>query len=372
MRIVKKMLSVFLLACMVLVCVWIGKKEAGQEQAGSNPYFYDLDEGDEDYGVMPLEAQIDYESTEGRFYRHWLRGVYCGIQRLDRDFEKGTGMLYEFYLPLGHNKLFLYVTPDKIYRVCVQGEQEIVWRTEKELIENSDIVCQSEEMEAVLPKGAAGTYIHIQREGALVTCSRCEMEADGEAGFHETFVWKEGGGLVEYRNGYGEEAEDFCLEDIELSSIRLFGTWRMDEVAVISTLYERTPPGAYIKFYDSADYIGLELEYNPQMMRLGEEEYESPAYQIQYGTVDSVDHGGGGFEPYLYDYLTEKHIEVKRPADSDFTKNTELVTFYVRFEEEVSYGEYPFIPVGVACILLNDDTMIVETWGKTLLAHRVE
>lgn len=368
---VKKMLSSFLLTCMVLVCVWIGKKEAGQEQAGSNPYFYDLDEGDEDYGVMPLEAQIDYESTEAGFYRYWCGWMYCGIQRLDRDFEKGTGMLYEFYLPLGHNKLFLYVTSDKIYRVCVQGEQEIVWRTEKELIENSDIVCQSEEMEAVLPKGAGGTYIHIQREGVLVTCSRCEMEADGEAGFHETFVWKEGGGLVEYRNGYGEEAEDFCLEDIELSSIRLFGTWRMDEVAVISTLYERTPPGAYIKFYDSADYIGLELEYTPQMMRLGEEEYESPAYQIQYDTVLGIDHEGGRprFEPHLHDYLLDKGIEVKameNPLDPM------VIKFFVEFEGKVSYGEYPFIPVGAACILLNDDTMLVGVWGKLLLAHRVE
>lgn len=372
---VKRILSVVLLTSMVLGIAWIGKKVTGQEQtaqkeAGSNPYFYDLDGGCEDHGIILLEAFMDYSNTEVR--THWRHGTCFGIERLEMEYDRGT--LYAFYLPFGHNELFFYVTPDKIYRVRTREGQENIWKKEEELIENSDIVCQTEEMETIPQEGAAGTYINIQREGNLVTCSRREMGADGNTGFHETFVWKEGGGLVEYRSGYGEETEDFGLERIELSSICLFGTWHMDEIAVISRMYTGTTLDGYREedLYDSADYIGFELEYTPQMMRLGDEKYENPAYLIMYSTIDGIDRGGGRFVPDLYEYLIEKNIEVKRTADADLTRSTELIVFYVEFMEKVSYGKYPFIPVGAQCILLNDDTMIVEVWGKTLLAHRVE
>ena len=41
------------------------------------------------------------------------------------------------------------------------------------------------------------------------------------------------------------------------------------------------------------------------------------------------------------------------------------------FEETVFYETYDFIPVGTRFTLLNEDTMLVEFWGKTLLARRV-
>ena len=44
---------------------------------------------------------------------------------------------------------------------------------------------------------------------------------------------------------------------------------------------------------------------------------------------------------------------------------------YIDFEETVFYETYDFIPVGTRFTLLNEDTMLVEFWGKTLLARRV-
>ena len=44
---------------------------------------------------------------------------------------------------------------------------------------------------------------------------------------------------------------------------------------------------------------------------------------------------------------------------------------YIDFEETVFYETYDFIPVGTLFTLLNEDTMLVEFWGKTLLARRV-
>ena len=56
----------------------------------------------------------------------------------------------------------------------------------------------------------------------------------------------------------------------------------------------------------------------------------------------------------------------------DYTSKTMLLMFDVDFSEQVSYRQYSFIPIGTQCVLLNDDTMIVERWGKTLLAHKVK
>ena len=44
---------------------------------------------------------------------------------------------------------------------------------------------------------------------------------------------------------------------------------------------------------------------------------------------------------------------------------------HIDFEETVFYETYDFIPVGTRFTLLNEDTMLVEFWGKTLLARRV-
>lgn len=341
----KKIFSVIFLACLVIGIMWCGKGEAeqnrtgeiqngqsGEEQIGQEEVLESEQVGTEDPDSdgeggsnlyfcrvgKCLEARIQYEDTNtGEIGETNIEFVVSRMTDWYGENYYEGGILYQLRLGVSNDivesldcQLF-YVTPYKIYRVHDYFEQDgeripisdlpngvwdalRAWRTKEELIQNSDIVCQAEDMECAPEEGAAGTYVNIQREGNLVTCSRREMGADGNTGFHETFVWKEGGGLVEYRSGYGEETEDFGLERIELSSICLFGTWRMDEIAVISSMYTGTTLDGYREedLYDSADYIGIELEYTPQMMRLGDEKYENPAYLIMYSTIDGVDRGG--------------------------------------------------------------------------------
>lgn len=150
-----------------------------------------------------------------------------------------------------------------------------------------------------------------------------------------------------------------------------FGTWRIEKVAVISEMYTGTTLDGVSEedLYDSEDFLGYELEYTPQYFRIGDEKYKVSEYVVSYESVDGFNNGGK-FWPYLYTFIEKEEIKINNMED--YTPETLLMQFDVNFTGQVSYGQYNFIPIGTRCVLLNDDTMIVGTWGKTLLARRVE
>lgn len=160
-------------------------------------------------------------------------------------------------------------------------------------------------------------------------------------------------------------------KEIEAIECPFFGTWRIEKVAVISDMYTGTTLDGVLEedLYDSENFLGYELEYAPQYFRIGEERYENPEYVVSYETVHSFDYGGK-FWPHIDTFIEEEKIEINNMED--YTSKTMLLMFDVDFSEQVSYRQYSFIPIGTQCVLLNDDTMIVERWGKTLLAHKVK
>lgn len=159
-------------------------------------------------------------------------------------------------------------------------------------------------------------------------------------------------------------------KEMEVIECPFFGTWRIEKVAVISEMYTGTTLDGDLEedLYDSENFLGYELEYAPQYFRIGEKRYENPEYVVSYETVHSFDYGGK-FWPHIYTFIEEEEIEINNMED--YTSETMLLQFDVDFAGVVSYEQYSFIPVGTQCVLLNDDTMIVGKWGKTLLARRV-
>lgn len=151
-----------------------------------------------------------------------------------------------------------------------------------------------------------------------------------------------------------------------------FGTWRIEKVAVISKMYTGTTLDGSREedLYDSADYIGYELEYSSQFFRLGDAKYENPKYAIKYNTVDQVDSGGIFRSPSLYEFIAEEEIKINN--EETYTSETPLICFDINFKETIHYEKYDFIPVGTQCVLLNNDTMLVGLWGKILVAYRVK
>ena len=162
-----------------------------------------------------------------------------------------------------------------------------------------------------------------------------------------------------------------CGRERGAAELPFFGTWYIEKVAVISEMYTGTTKDGVAEedLYDSENFLGYELEYAPQYFRIGEEMYENPEYVVSYETVHDFN-VGGKFWPDLYRFIREEEIKINNM--DDYTSETLLMQFDVNFTGQVFYGQYNFIPIGTQCVLLNDDIMIVEMWGKTLLAYRVE
>lgn len=94
---------------------------------------------------------------------------------------------------------YFYVQKDKIFLIRdVEIEPNI---TERELINEGKIICQSESMEDTLDSGKKGWHESIEVIG-----DRCHFSsyADySETDWWEGFVWQKGLGLVEYKSGRG-------------------------------------------------------------------------------------------------------------------------------------------------------------------------
>lgn len=149
-----------------------------------------------------------------------------------------------------------------------------------------------------------------------------------------------------------------------------YGTWHIEKVAMISKMYTGTTLDGCDEedLFDSEDLIGYELEYTDRYFRIGDNKYKNPEYEIEHKAVERVQ-SGGIFRPDIYTLIAEEKIRINN--EEEYDSETLLLWFDVDFPYEVSYGKYDFIPVGTQCILLNEDTMIVGTWGKVLLARRI-
>lgn len=157
-------------------------------------------------------------------------------------------------------------------------------------------------------------------------------------------------------------------------SENLFGVWLIEAAVLKSDMYTGTTLDgtALENLYDPADYTGYELEYSEQFFRLGENIYENPKYEIEKETIHNFNNYGGKFKtPNIWDVLEEYEIELENQAPEPNRGNTLLTFIDISFEQEVSYNQYSFIPVGTQIVILNKDYMLVERWGKILLAHKV-
>lgn len=147
------------------------------------------------------------------------------------------------------------------------------------------------------------------------------------------------------------------------SNLSFAGKWKIDKVAVISEWYTGTEKDGWIEEFDSEDFLNIDLEYYDDKILIGDQEFLNPKYEYEIMTVMEFDRAGGRFRvPSLYDCFEENNIEIE---------NDEVTVVVIRFPYEAAYFPYSFIPVGDNIVLLNDEYMLVGTWGKILLAHKI-
>ena len=174
------------------------------------------------------------------------------------------------------------------------------------------------------------------------------------------------GGLVTNRSA---RAANICSLFKELNGY-------LKENGVRKVVYKALP-WIYSKYmaeedlYDSEDFVGYELEYTADYFRIGENTYTDPEYGLFFEDIFTVN-DGGRFLPHVCDFMEEEGIDWHDDKYYGQRDGMELhLLVYIDFEETVFYETYDFIPVGTRFTLLNEDTMLVEFWGKTLLARRV-
>lgn len=193
----------------------------------NNPYFFR-----EDYVALTARANyfVDPLVEENIHLSMYKVHVY----------ERGTVYKLETdhvgYLSEERWNIYFYVTEDKIYRFwpyVYQDGQYITFYdddgllvsildTDEKLVENSVIVCQAENILVDEEDGGGRYRFRISKEDDLITYSRSDVQPNGERGFYEWFIWKEGEGLIEYGSGYKAETDFLYLYDIAIDTEKLF------------------------------------------------------------------------------------------------------------------------------------------------------
>lgn len=156
------------------------------------------------------------------------------------------------------------------------------------------------------------------------------------------------------------------------NEVDFYGVWNIDKVVLQSKMYTGTVMDGDFEenIYDPADYIGMEVEYNPDYFRLGSEIYTNPEYVITNKTVKEVNEGGNFYNPDLYEFLLKYKIQILNENNYVYLSEVPLLQVEVNFNKEVRYGDLGFIPVGLQIIVLNENTMLIGLWGKILLAYK--
>jgi len=103
---------------------------------------------------------------------------------------------------------YFYVEKKKIYRLQELSEEEIKTLLESgEILKDAVIVCQNKEVKD--KNKDKGWHEKITIKGGIVEYS--SYDDSSTTNFYETFVWKEGAGIILYRRGYGAELEAITL-----------------------------------------------------------------------------------------------------------------------------------------------------------------
>ena len=233
-----------------------------------------------------------------------------------------------------------------------------------------------EQMKELCGMAAVSVKIKEQEQGLYVKCkikTEADMITSVIRGTHTNLVYLEKNGKIIYeKNQENGQASDNALiealKQMTIAQIRQVADTASEEE--LHFLMDGVEMNERLAAY-SEDFVGYELEYTADYFRIGENIYTDPEYGLFFEDIFTVN-DGGRFLPHVCDFMEEEGIDWHDDKYYGQRDGMELhLLVYIDFEETVFYETYDFIPVGTRFTLLNEDTMLVEFWGKTLLARRV-
>ncbi|MDR1687813.1 MAG: hypothetical protein LBS21_04285 [Clostridiales bacterium] len=171
-------------------------------------------------------------------------------------------------------------------------------------------------------------------------------------------------------NDSGGESEGI-KEDEATEKYSFFGTWRIDKAALISNVNRETTEDVEFQegSFNPEDYIGCEIEFSHDFIRLGSDTYYNPEYVVSY--TAGYQGVNGITLPDFLGLIFDEGVILYRGYEYERLIFVPLLNFFVKFAQDIKYEENSSFPVGSQCVLLNNDTMLLGVWGKTVLAHRV-
>ena len=171
-----------------------------------------------------------------------------------------------------------------------------------------------------------------------------------------------------------------------------FGTWILSEVVLKTAGYsdDITKNQEVIPF-EVEDYIGQEIEFTPLYVRIDDEKCLDPQYTIKVITSDEYQALGAfhrttendlfAGKPY-FPSATQFFLQFKEnEIDESFEyitinydyfdyRHMSLDEILIEIDKDPNLEHY-FNPLGRGFLLLDDDIMLVGTWGKIILAYKV-
>ncbi len=188
-----------------------------EKQPKQNDYFFHSDK-------TYLKANAEYFDRITSEYKEEV--IYAEVY-LVKEYEQGSvyRLAIEPIVGLEYERLnqYFYVTEDKIYRLWTsyysEDRQEVIHfyddalftaflNTDKKLIAEGKIVCQSEELESSQEEKEEGICYSISKNNNQITYSYQELKVNGETNYSENYVWEEGKGLTMYTSGCGGALKD--------------------------------------------------------------------------------------------------------------------------------------------------------------------
>lgn len=154
-------------------------------------------------------------------------------------------------------------------------------------------------------------------------------------------------------------------------AVDIYGVWYLERVVLRSNMYsDDIEKNGEIIPVDVGDYLGWEIEYAPDFFRIGDKIYDNPSYTFDEVSVDDIEIGGkfrltDNF-PGVIEFLIKENVELDSSDAYDYLGDVLLLHY------DISFEPYQHIPVGSRGIMLNHDMMLIGTWGKIILAHRVQ
>ena len=174
-----------------------------------NPYFFKQGTTEQRYSCIYDEPYSDY----------YIDATIEVTLHINKISEIDDGILYQLKMEpvLYYNEKrmilgYFYVQENRIYKITAEDIDINKFKTKNDIIANSDIACQDEEIKDLLSEEIKGWHNFMVANGDTREYHRYNTGV--ETGYYEQFIWEYGIGLVSYRSGWGAESRPIKLQII--------------------------------------------------------------------------------------------------------------------------------------------------------------